>query len=108
MTIHIARPTVPAASLQRPEWICQANSIENTLRFARRSRSPGWQSPIVVPRPGQLPGVLKAEHRAADETLGVEPALQVFFRPEEEHRASREADVLVPIPRGNEDMHEPR
>jgi hypothetical protein len=56
---------------------------------------------VLVPTLSQLPALLWCQGRATLEIMSLTPTCDVLFFPEEEHRASGEADVVPPVVRGD-------
>jgi hypothetical protein len=56
---------------------------------------------ILVPTVSQLPALLWCQGCATLEIMGLAPTRDMLFCPEEEHRASGEADVVPPMVRGD-------
>jgi hypothetical protein len=56
---------------------------------------------ILVPPVRQLPALQWCEGCATPDIMSLAPPSDVLFGPEEQHRASGEADVVPPMVRGN-------
>src|SRR5262249_8360079 len=60
-----------------------------------------------VPGHGKPPELGETYERAHRRPVGLAPLTHPLFRPEEEHAASREDDVVPPVRRGNGAVEEP-
>lgn len=102
-----------ATTLDAPEWaVCilklslQAAKSLPLNRFPRTafvlpggSWTPVQVQAIAVPKGRQLPSLRQGKCPAAWPIPLAAPAVDVLFRPEQEHRASGEYDVFVPVAR---------
>src|SRR4051812_41898621 len=84
-------------SAQTPERGRESEAAKDGLRLLERAPAPRRLAAIFgVPDARQLPALRDRNHRAFVEAPRRAPAINVFFRPEEEHRPSRVDDVLPP------------
>jgi len=68
--------------------------------------SPFWFQLVFVPVVSKLPALLGRERRAALDVAGLAPTINVLFCPEDEHRASGEADVVPPMVRRDSEVND--
>ena len=97
-----AKPT-----LGIPEVAGEAQSGEDLphLRGFRPARI--GLKPRRVPRLREAPELVHPDERPHRDSLRLAPFPDSFFRPEEQHRASRENNVVPPVSRGNEAVEQP-
>src|SRR5712692_1976592 len=62
---------------------------------------------VLVPAVCEPPALLRRKGGAPLQVTGPAPAIDVFFRPEEEHGASSEPYVVPPVVRRNGEMNDP-
>src|SRR5919106_3247410 len=91
---------------ERPEVARQPDRVEQRLRLVRRPWPPTRIEASPPPEARELVQLRRAEGGARVPAVRGEPALEVPLRPEEDRRASGEADVVPPPPRRNEEVHE--
>jgi hypothetical protein len=70
------------------------------MRFDRKA--------ICIPVHGQLPQLLEIDQRPLPNLMRCAPKTDRFFRPEEQHRRSREDDVIPPMRRRHGEMGDVR
>ena len=85
-----------------PERTDQPEVVEDRLVLLSRVRPPIGRQPVMPPRCSQL-GELRDRDDGASLASG-EPPIDMAFRPEEQHRASRVADVVPPLRGRHEDV----
>jgi hypothetical protein len=96
------RSTLP----QIPELLVQPKLLEKRHGFVNGPAPPFGSAAIGEPGPGQTPGQVQGQHRAASKTPSLAPAVDVLFRPEEKHRLSGKNDVGPPLLSGDREMDE--
>ena len=89
-----------------PERPGQSGTREHGLRFVERESPPASLEAPPVPRFRDRPHLLRREHRSLAQAAALAPSMYMLFRPEEEHRASREDDVLPPARGGHGEVHD--
>ena len=88
-----------------PEFRHQADPGESPLKLGPYLRPPVGAQPVVIPDSGQLPSSIHRQERSHRQLCFRFPTLYVFFRPEEKNGASREANVVPPLPSRNDKSH---
>ena len=91
---------------QLPEVAGEADLVEKRLRLLCGPGSPARIESRPPPCSRELVHLRRKDGRARLPTVGLEPAVQMLLRPEEDHRASSEADVVPPPARRDEDVTE--
>jgi hypothetical protein len=86
-------------AVQLPELSNQPDSRESGFRLRYRFRPPIWAQSIFVPLLGQPPSLSQRQGSAARTIPLRAPAIDVLFRPEQEHGLSGEHDVFIPMAR---------
>src|SRR5580765_2052068 len=79
-----------------PERPRQSRALEHGLSLVGCEAPPASLEASPMPRFRDRPHLLRREHGALPQTAPLTPSTHMLFRPEEEHRASREDDVLPP------------
>src|SRR5688572_2649447 len=91
---------------QPPELAREAERGEHRLCLRGRVAPPLGRALVAIPRVGQPPDLIEAQQRPLLVPAPVEPALHVLLRPEEQHRASGEADVVPELRCRNYEVRE--
>src|SRR3954469_17184653 len=91
-------------SSQIPECARESHTGEQRLGLIDRMPSPFRLELVLVPPVSQSPALLGREGRAPLKVSGLAPTIQMLFGPEEQHRASGEADVVPPVVRGDREV----
>jgi hypothetical protein len=91
---------------QLPKISTQSDGVDHGLRFISRTRPPGRTPRVGVPCFGEPPHPRERDYFTDGLAVRGGPVPNVLFRPEDRHRRSGEADVFVPVPRGNEKVHD--
>jgi hypothetical protein len=68
---------------------------------------PLWLDLVLVPAVCEPPALLRRKGGAPLQITRPAPTIDVFFRPEEEHGASGEPNVVPPVVGGNGEMNDP-
>ena len=92
---------------QVPERTVQSRFVQDGLTLGDRPTPPGPIETVVVPRAREAPQLPKIKDRARLHVTALGPRLDVVFRPEEQYRASGEADVAPPVARRNREVDDP-
>src|SRR6185436_728175 len=89
-----------ARSLARkvPKFPIQSNAAKRLLGLIGRLGTPLRAQSVRIPLRRQLPALLQAQHSSPRTLPLAAPAVDMLFRPEQEHGLSGENNVLVPIP----------
>jgi len=100
---HIVKMTPLIIKL--PEFSRQADSGEGGFGLRHRFRTPIGIQSVRVPFLSQSPSLTQRQRSSAWTVPLRAPAIDMLFRPEQEHGPSGEDDVVVPMPRrhGNVD-----
>src|SRR5690349_16116155 len=86
---------------QLPKITNESDVLKDRFRFVECVSSPiGFQS-ILEPSVSEIPSLLRRHRPAQRKRTRTGPSIHVLFVPEEQHRASREPDVVPPVPRRN-------
>jgi len=88
-----------------PERPRQPSAREHCLRLIQRKTPPAWLEPASMPLLRHHPHLLRREYRASIQSSCFAPPMHMLFRPEKEHGASGEHDVLPPARRRHGEMH---
>ena len=84
-----------------PERSRQSQRREQRLDVLDRRPPPLWRAAVgSEPGAGQPPGLFERQHRTRRQSPLRAPSIDVLFSPEEQHRFSREDDVVPPPGRG--------
>lgn len=96
-----------AVHLGIPERIAQSDARENLTHFFRL-RTPGIRLQSgAIPGLRQSPQLIHAYDWPLNVSLRLAPLLHPYFRPEEEHLASGEYNIVPPVGRGNNAVKHP-
>src|SRR5262245_22696072 len=93
--------------LRVPERPGEAKALEDRAHLVGLRAARVDAQARGVPRGGEAPELRDRDERAHRRVLGATPRGDVLFRPEEEHSASGEDDVVPPPCRGNGAVEEP-
>src|SRR5687767_6851976 len=88
-----------------PERTAQPRLGEQRFGFVDGGWSPGGLRLVAVPAVREPPRLIERDHGAAAHVPRGAPAVDVLFIPEEQCRASREADVVPPPRRRHGEVH---
>ena len=79
-----------------PEGRCQPCLLECLLRLLNCPAMIVRGQAVVVPKPGELPDLIHSQDFSTLQAVSFAPALDPFFRPEEEHGRSGKEQIIVP------------
>src|SRR6185369_14351093 len=96
-----------AVGLRIPEVAVEAEAREDRPHLRRLRPARDRLEPGCIPGGRQTPELIQADEGADREPFLLAPLANPFFRPEEEHVASGEDDVVPPVRRGYGAMEEP-
>ena len=82
---------------QAPKRSGQPDAGQRRIRFVQCLSAPVGAQNVRVPSLGKLPALLRGHGGTARQLPRSAPAVDVLFRPEDEHRRSGERDVVPPL-----------
>ena len=91
---------------QFPEVARQTDRRQYRLGLVACTWAPVRVARVCVPHLGKPPEVLDAHDSTTGSVGREQPAVHVFFRPEETDGRSGESDVVEPVARGNEEVND--
>ena len=94
-------------SSQIPELAGQADVGKERFRFFERVTPPFRPQLIAIPGLSEPPSLFGSEHSTAAHLTRGAPSIQMLFRPEEEHCASRKTNVVPPVIGRHRKMNDP-
>ena len=92
-------------SFHPPEGGAKSERFEQRFRLGCRFWAPAGREAIAVPAGRQAPALRQSQRGTARDFPVAAPAIDVLFRPEEEHRFSGENEIFVPAPCGNGEVN---
>lgn len=82
----------------------KADAGERGLRLAGRLRAPIRAKAVFMPLLSESPALGQGEGATSGTIPLLTPAIDVLFRPEQEHGFSGEHDIVIPVTRWNGDV----
>src|ERR1700739_1856591 len=108
LTFGCGLEVVRCLPCELPEFSHKSNILKHRFGFGCGLGLPLRVQAVAVPELRQFPA-LGQRQRTARGTLPLfAPAVDVLFRPEQEHGASGKGDVFVPLAGGNRDVDDAR
>src|ERR1700756_2240404 len=101
--MRLAAPSLPR---KPPEFSRQADARESSLCFASSLGVPVGTQAVGVPLAGQLPTLAECHGAAAGTIPLLAPAIDVRFRPEQQHGSSGEDNIFVPAAGGDGEVYD--
>lgn len=89
-----------------PKRTAKAHDVKDCLALGDRFPPPVRVETVTVPHPGKPPKPFKIKYHPRSDFVLPAPRLHVIFRPEEQHRRSREADIAPPVAGLNGKVHD--
>src|SRR5439155_23893939 len=100
------RTRLRRSAAQIPERARQADRREQRFRLLQRMPPPIGFDLVLVPAVREPPRLLRRDRGTTRQLARLAPVLEMLFIPEEQHRASGEADVVPPVMRRNGEVND--